>query len=78
VAGNLFNYPPSSFGYYRGSPQAGGTGSGMGVSMAGNTSYAAGQGPSAGSNSGWHPSILYMFVLIIAEMFVFAFISKHL
>lgn len=47
--------------------------------MAGSTSYAAGQGAAAGSSgSGWHPSILYMFVLIIAEMFVFAFISKHL
>ena len=73
-----FNYPPSSWGYYRGAPMAGGQGSGQGVTMAGTNSYAAGQGPAAGSQSGWHPTILYMFVLILAEMAVFAWISKHL
>lgn len=57
---------------------AGGQGSGQGVSMAGGTSYAAGQGPAVGSSSGWHPTILYMFVLILVEMAVFAWISKHL
>jgi hypothetical protein len=73
-----YSLGPQSWGYFRGSGQYGGTGSGIGGSYVAGTSYAAGQGPAAGAGKGWHPSILYMFVLIIAEMFVFAFISKHL
>lgn len=77
-----YSYPAATWGYYRGTPFYGGSGSGYGTQgvndMAGSTSYAAGQGPAAGSSSGWHPSVLYMFVLIFAEMFVFAYIGKHL
>lgn len=73
-----YSYPPPSWGYYRGAPMVGNQGSGQGANMAGSTSYAAGQGPAAGSNSGWHPTILYMFVLILLEMVVFGFISRHL
>lgn len=57
---------------------AGGQGSGMGAQMAGSSSFAAGQGPAAGSDTGWHPTILYMFGLILLEMAVFGFISRHL
>lgn len=39
-------------------------------------SFLQGQGPSGGA--GWEPTILYLFVLIIAEMFVFGFISRTL
>lgn len=74
----FYQQGPQSFGYYRGAPMQGGYGSGMGVTMAGSNSYAPGQGPAAGSQQGWHPTILYMFVLILAEMAVFAWISKHL
>ncbi len=73
-----FNYPPASWGYYRGAPLAGGTGSGQGGTMGGSNSYAAGQGPAAGAQSGWHPTILYTFALILLEMAVFGWISKHL
>lgn len=68
--------PSSSFGYYRGWPIYGGDGSGMGVEMAGTNVFSAGQG---GTDTGttWTPTILYLFVLIIVEMFVFAFIARR-
>jgi hypothetical protein len=69
--------PSSSFGYYRGWPIYGGDGSGMGVEMAGSNVFSAGQGTDAGSGT-WTPTILYLFVLIIVEMFVFAFIARRL
>ena len=31
-----------------------------------------------GTGSGWQPTIVYLFLLIIAEMIVFGFISKAL
>jgi hypothetical protein len=67
-----------SQGYYAGlGPLNGGTGSGMGVSVAGAGSLAAGQGVNiAGQN--WHPTVLYLAALIIAEMFVFGFIGHLL
>ena len=36
-----------------------------------------GQGAPGGA-SGWQPTIVYLFILIIAEMIVFGFISKAL
>ena len=73
---NNFAYPTSSFGYYRGVPLAGGSGSGMGPNMAGMGVFSAGSGVSAGT-SNWSPTILYLFVLIILEMVVFGFLAKH-
>lgn len=71
-----FASPTASFGYYRGAPQYMGQGSGMGQNVAGIGQMPQGQG--GGSNtSNWSPTILYLFVLIIAEMFVFAFLSRH-
>lgn len=72
-----FAYPTSSFGYYRGVPLAGGQGSGMGPQMAGMGVFSAGSGTSANGTSGWSPTILYLFVLIILEMVVFGFLAKH-
>jgi hypothetical protein len=69
-------YPTSSFGYYRGTPLAGGQGSGMGPSMAGVGVFSAGSGISAGT-SNWSPTILYLFALIIVEMVVFGFLAQH-
>lgn len=72
--------PTSSFGYWRGTggdgPFTGGQGSGMGVKTQGLGSFMQGQGP-AGAG-GWEPTVLYLFLLIIAEMFVFGFISRAL
>lgn len=70
--------PSSSFGYYRGNPVYGGDGSGQGVEMAGANVFSAGQGTQSDSGTAWTPTILYLFVLIVVEMFVFAFLSRRL
>lgn len=67
--------PTSSYGYYRGWPLVGGQGSGQGVDMAGSNVFSAGQGTQSSAAS-WTPTILYLFVLIIGEMFVFAWIGR--
>lgn len=74
---NVFSMPTSSYGYYRGWPIFGGDGSGMGVEMAGANVFSAGQGTQTGSGAAWSPTILYLFLLVIAEMFVFAFIARR-
>jgi hypothetical protein len=67
-----------SEGYYAGiGPLNGGSGSGMGVSVAGNGTLAAGQGVNIGGQN-WHPTVLYLGALIIAEMVVFAFVGHLL
>lgn len=70
------NFPAGSMGYYRGSPVYGGQGSGGGQNVAGKGIFSQGTGPSQGV--GWTPTILYMFVLILAEMVVFGFIARKI
>lgn len=71
--------PTSSFGYYRGNPVFAGEGSGMGQNVSGGNVFSAGQGTdTTASGTNWSPTILYMFVLILVEMFVFAFIARKL
>jgi hypothetical protein len=73
-----YSLPTSSFGYYRGAPIAGGEGSGMGPNMSGSNVFSAGQGSNTTAGGGaWSPTILYLFVLILVEMFVFAFIARR-
>jgi hypothetical protein len=71
--------PTSSFGYYRGNPVFTGEGAGQGQNVSGANVFSAGQGTdtTAGGTS-WSPTILYMFVLILIEMFIFAFIARKL
>jgi hypothetical protein len=71
-----YSRPTSSFGYYRGTPIYGGDTGTQGVAMAGTGVFSAGQGTQADSASGWTPTILYLFLLVLAEMFVFAFIAR--
>jgi hypothetical protein len=74
-----FAYPSSSFGSYRGAPIYGGDGSGMGPNVSGSNVFSAGQGSVTSANaSAWTPTILYLFVLVFVEMFVFAFIARHI
>jgi hypothetical protein len=76
-----FAAPTSSFGYYRGAPQAGGgaqAGGGQGPAMAGTNTFSQGQGPTGDTGNTWSPTILYLFALIIAEMVVFGVISRKL
>ena len=72
--------PNPAFGYYRGTgsegPLAGGQGSKMGPKLQGLGIFSQGQG--APGASGWDPSIVYLLLLVIAEMFVFGFISRVL
>jgi hypothetical protein len=73
-----YTHPTQSFGYYRGAPQFGGGaygGGGSGPMAQGTGQFAQGQGTPTGIG-GWNPTILYMFALIIAEMFVFGWLSK--
>lgn len=64
-------------GYYTGSPLAGGQGSGQGKAMAGRGQFASGNGITLAGQD-WHPTILYLFVLIVVEMVVFGWISNLL
>lgn len=74
-----FAKPTSSFGYYRGNPVFNGDGAGQGGKVSGSNVFSAGQGASTTASAGaWTPTILYMFVLIFIEMFVFAFIARKL
>ena len=74
------SYPNPAFGYWDGGgadgPLSGGQGSMMGLKEQGKNLFTAGQGPSGAG--GWNPTIVYLFLLVIAEMFVFGFISRML
>lgn len=86
-----FSSPSSAFGAYRGNPVGmADAGSSQGSGVQGVGAFAFGMGPlmpqgnafQAGANtaagSAWSPTILYLFVLIIAEMFVFGILARHL
>lgn len=76
---SYFSYPTSSFGYYRGNPLYGNEGSQQGVNMAGSDVFSSGQGTqTGGAGAAWTPTILYLFVFIIVEMFVFAFLARKI
>jgi hypothetical protein len=49
----------------------------MGQSMAGTGVFAAGTGTASAGDTGWNPTLLYMFALIILEMVVFGFLAKQ-
>jgi hypothetical protein len=49
----------------------------VGSGASANRSAATGAGAAAGPG-GWHPDVLYMLALVIAEVVVVAWLSKHL
>ena len=69
-------YPSSSFGYYLGAPEWKGSGSGMGPKQQGAGMLA--QGTGSQGPGGWHPTILYLLVFIVAEMIVFGLVARLL
>jgi hypothetical protein len=77
-----FSLPTSSYGYTRGNQflYGGGAhaGGGYGEQVAGNGIFSQGTGPTTGESTGWSPTILYMFGLIIAEMIIFGILSRKL
>lgn len=67
-----------SQGYYAGyGPLSGGSGSGMGQAVMGAGQLAPGNGVQIGGQT-WHPTLIYLFALVFAEMFVFGFIGRFL
>jgi hypothetical protein len=71
--------PSSPFGYYRGNPVFNGDGSNQGANVSGMNVFSSGQGSAAGEGtSAWSPTILYLFVLVLIEMFVFAWVARHI
>ena len=74
------SYPSSSFGYtstHDAGPLWKGQGSGMGPSQQGTGTLASGVASQDGPG-GWHPTVLYLGVLILAEMIAFGFMAKML
>jgi len=69
----VWTEPPQHQGYYRGEPHAGGQGSMAGPAMQGVGISAAGQ---SGSYGGWHPTVVYIGILVLAEMAVFGWLSR--
>ena len=74
--------PTASFGYWRGGgseiPLSEGQGSMAGPRFQGLGLFSQGQGSSPGDDSGWHPTVIYLLILVVAEMIVFGFISRAL
>jgi hypothetical protein len=73
---DYFAKPTSSFGYYRGWPVYGGDTGTEGPQVSGSNVFSQGQGGTSTAAGTWTPTILYMFVLILIEMFVFAWIAR--
>jgi hypothetical protein len=74
-----FAKPTSSFGYYRGAPVVGGDIGSQGPQMAGSNVFSQGQGADTNSSgSSWSPTLLYLFVLVLVEMFVFGIVARHI
>jgi hypothetical protein len=69
--------PNQATGYYNSALLYGGSGSGMGAPMAGTQSLASGSGVNIGGQS-WHPTVLYLAALVVAEMVIFGFIGHLL
>lgn len=80
MATGFYSRPSSSLGYWRGGgseiPLAQGQGSGMGQGNSGLGIFSQGQGVMSGTD--WHPTVIYLLVLVVAEMIVFGFIARAL
>jgi hypothetical protein len=69
-------YPSAPYGYYRGTPYYQGSGAGQGGTVAGQSTFAQGQGAAQGMKQ-WHPTIIYLIALTIAEMVIFHILSRY-
>lgn len=70
--------PNQSLGYDRATLHLGVEGSGMGKAPAGTSSLGQGIGGVSVGGQQWHPTLLYLFALIIGELIVFSIISQLL
>lgn len=83
MSGNPFTArPTSSFGYYRGvgsdGPLAQGQGSRQGPANQGAGMFVQGQGPAPGQPGAWHPTVVVLVVLVIAEIAIVGCIGRLL
>jgi len=69
---------PASYGYYRGSPLYRGQGAGGGPAVSGTGKYAQGQGVTTSATGQWSPTIVYLLVLVLAEMFIFGYLARKI
>ena len=78
---NRYSYPSTSAGYWRGAG-AGITGpAAQGVSEMGTATQGVGmqsQGTISVAGTDWHPTVIYLLLLIVAEMFIFGLIGRIL
>ena len=77
----FYSRPSSSFGYWRGvgsdGPLAQGQGSKMGQANSGTGLFPPGSG--TGSTGGaWHPTVVYLLVLVAVEIIAFGLLAKVL
>jgi|HubBroStandDraft_6_1064221.scaffolds.fasta_scaffold839976_4 X-X-X-Leu-X-X-Gly heptad repeat protein len=70
--------PNQALGYDRNTLHLGGMGSGMGQANSGTSQLGTGIGGVTVAGQSWHPTIIYLFALILAEMIVFGFVSRLL
>lgn len=70
--------PNQALGYDRDARHLTAEGSGMGQRDAGTGALASGIGSVSVGGQTWHPTILYLFFLVLGEMFVFGIISQLL
>lgn len=70
--------PNQALGYDRAGSHLTREGSGMGQGAAGTSQLGTGLGGVTVAGQNWHPTILYLFALIVAEMIVFGFIGQLL
>jgi hypothetical protein len=75
-----YNYPSSNLGYWRGASGISGPSPAGGIEMGVKTEGVgmASTGTVNVAGTEWHPTIIYLFVLLIAEMAVFGFIGRVL
>lgn len=74
--------PSSAFGYWRGvgsdGPLAYGQGSNYGQASQGAGMFPQGYGGPAPAAGGWHPTVIYLILFVIAEMIIFKWVGKVL
>lgn len=78
MAQRLFTYPDPDIGYWHGlPPRYGGDGAGQGPHVAGSvTGVYSDNGTTGPGGNKWHPTVAYLFGLVIVEVIVFGLLRK--
>ena len=70
--------PNQAYGYWRGQPEAGGSGSGMGQANSGAGVLSQGLGSVSSMAGGWEPSVLYLLAFVVLELVAFHILGRLL